>query len=400
MHIAVVGLGPAGALLAHRAAQRNWTVDAYDPRCELDTGEDGRQRVTLPRWRNTYGVFLRDLPRWAQEVVVPVGGNADSAGTAGSDVGDLAVFSPRRRVLTGRPYLMIDRDAMRQALCPEDSAVVLHRRRVDVLDPEVLGVDVVVDCRGAAGRVGDIRQVAFGVVVDGDPPVGPVFMDWRAVPGCPEVPSAVPSFLYVQPVDGGVLLEETVLATRAPVRQTLEVLKERLAARCAGRIEVGDVRETEIVAFPTDRRRRAWYTGVRDGVAVYGAAGGLTHPATGYSVAASAAAADEMLDLIRDGRLRMLRRFSAAGAYWLRLFGAELVVASDGPTLRRFFDAFFRLPGPVQQGYLSGQSAAAVAVAMISLARFPRRTLPFLRPVPRVLAGAVRDAVRRVVIRG
>lgn len=387
MHIAIVGLGPAGALLAHRAVQRNWTVDAYDPRCEIVSGDDGREDILLPRWRNTYGLFLDDLPEWAREVLIP-------AHRHDSWYGDLAVYSPRRRILEDRPYVMVDRDGTRAVLCSDDPRLRLHRRRISELTPEALGVDVVVDCRGVPGRQGDIRQLAYGVVVDGAAVrADGVFMDWRPVPDHPDGPA---SFLYVQQVEGGLLLEETVLATRAASRDTLHHLKGRLYTRCAGQLgDEGVVRETEIVSFPTDRRQRGWYTGVRDGVAVFGAAGGLTHPATGYSVAASAASVDEMLDLVAHGQLPRLRRLSAAGAYWLRLFGAELVVAAEATTLRRFFDAFFSLPAGLQRGYLSGQRVGAVAAAMLALAAFPHRTLPFLRPAPLILVGMVRRAAGR-----
>ncbi|MGJ0182538.1 lycopene cyclase family protein [Corynebacterium glyciniphilum] len=376
MHIAVIGLGPAGALLAHRAAAIGWTVDGYDPRCEV-TPAGG---LLLPQWTNTYGVFLDGLPPWTRSVL------AFSAVSSSLDVN-----TPRRRALSGRPYGIIDRDATRGRLTAAGNRLRLHRRRITDLSPEALGVEVVVDCRGVVDRPGDIRQIAYGVVLES--PAGlhspAVFMDWR--PACPDEDSAEPpSFLYVQPVEAGTLYEETVLVTRQRTRPMIDLLKQRLAARVPGTVPVSGpshVITTETVHFPVARRARGWYTGLRDGVAVFGAAGGMTHPATGYSVAESAATVDRMLHLLDRGSLPWQERFSAALAYRLRLFGAELVTMSDGSTLQQFFDAFFDLPPRRQTFYLAGQHGGRVAVTMLSLARFPRRVLPFLRPVPRVLWG-------------
>lgn len=376
MHIAVIGLGPAGALLAHRAATTGWTVDAYDPRCEVAPTGD----LLLPRWTNTYGVFLDGLPAWARTVL-----------TFSAVSPALEVHTPRRRTLTGRPYGMIDRDATRQRLSTAGKRLNLHRRKIDDLDPGLLEVDVVVDCRGVVDRPGGIRQIAYGVVLEpGEHDVPPVFMDWR--PAAPDEDPAElpdpPSFLYVQPVEDGMLYEETILVTREQTRPMTDLLKRRLTARVpavgAG-VEPSPVITTETVHFPVDRRVRGWYTGIRDGIAVFGAAGGMTHPATGYSVAESAATVDRMLHLLEHGTLPRRERLSAALAHRLRLFGAELVTVSDGPTLRRFFDAFFDLPPRLQSSYLAGQHGGRVAVTMLSLARYPRRVLPFLRPLPGVL---------------
>lgn len=365
MHIAVIGLGPAGALLAHRAARNGWTVDAYDPRCTATPAGD----LQLPRWTSTYGVFPGSLPGWVREVVV-----------FSSVTPDLEVYTPRRRSLGGRDYAIIDRDETRCRLSTAGDGLRLHRRKVDALDPVALGVDVVVDCRGVVDRAGDLRQVAYGVVVPstGEPPEPAVFMDWRPAAGA----GAPPSFLYVQHVDGGTLYEETVLVTRRRTRPMLEVLERRLSARLP---QFTGYTTTETVHFPVARRVRGWYTGVRDGVAVFGAAGGMTHPATGYSVAESASTVDRMLSMLDKGALPRRERLSASLAYRLRLLGAELVAVADGATLQRFFDAFFELPAHRQMSYLTGQHGSGVALTMLTLARYPRRVLPFLRPLPRVL---------------
>lgn len=403
MHIAVLGLGPAGAVLAHRAVARGWTVDGYDPACRESDGA-----LALPDWPGTYGLPLADLPDWARDIL-PLAGPAHR----------LTAHTPGRHDLGYGPYGLVDRAALRRRLTP---GIRLHRVRIrdargtgaggtaadgtggtgtggtaDAPLRDRLGVDAVVDCRGVVDRPGAVRQVAYGLFLPPETAAAAglttgEFMDWRpspAVADCPDSSdraprtAAAPSFLYVQRTADGVLVEETVLATRARSRDLLPELRRRLEAR------LGDAATqatgTETVHFPMDRRYRPWYLGPdTDGYATFGAAGGLTHPATGYSVAAAAAAADTALDQLVDGAPRG-RRLSAALAWRLRLLGAELLVRADGDVLPRFFDAFFRLPTGLQRGYLAGQDAAPVAAAMVSLAAFPRAAVPFLRPLPRAL---------------
>lgn len=369
MHIAVVGLGPAGSLLAHRAVHRGWTVDGYDPACggtDIDP--------SLPSWRSTWGLPVAALPDWARDVI-PFAGLCE----------DLRAYTPALHRLDYGRYGVIDRSALRSRLSP---GIRLHRQRVDTLTARALGVDAVIDCRGVIDRPGSIRQVAYGlflpVDIARDAGISPgVFMDWRPAPGA-SADRADPGFLYVQSTGDSVLVEETVLATRTPTRELLPTLKARLHARLGPVVESAIGSET--VHFPIDRRRRPWYLGADEhGTATFGAAGGLTHPATGYSVAAAAAAADTALDQLVEG-VAHRGRWSAALAWRLRLLGSELIVrAGDGDVLPRFFDAFFRLPPGLQRGYLDGQNAAPVAAAMVSLAAFPRQALPFLRPLPTAL---------------
>lgn len=384
MHIAVIGLGPAGAVIAHRAVARGWAVDGYDPAC-VEPADD-HSATEAPRWRSTYGVRLADLPTWAR---------SEMSFTAVSP--HLYVHTPRKRPLANWDYAMIDRERTRERLT---QGVRLHKRRVDDLSPASLGVDLVIDCRGVVDRAGSIRQVAYGVIV---PPQTAAswgvdsaeFMDWRPAESNMDADQPA-SFLYIQPVENGLLLEETVLATRRSTRDLLPVLRQRLYRRFP-MLEGGvlDSRpntefDTETVHFPMDRRRRGWYSGIQDGVAVFGAAGGLTHPATGYSVAAAAATADRMLDVLENGSLSPLARFSAAAAFHLRRFGAELIVRADQGVLLRFFDAFFSLPPCLQSGYLAGQGGGRVALTMVSLGAFPRRVFPFLRQCPAALRSVMR----------
>ncbi|MCI1257395.1 MAG: lycopene cyclase family protein [Corynebacterium provencense] len=400
VHVAVVGLGPAGALVAHRAVARGWTVDGYDPACVIDDGT-----VALPGWRHTYGFPVRALPAALRESV-----------PFSTVTEQVTAHTPHLHRLHHGPYGIVDVAAARDRLSP---GVRLHRTRVTDMSAAALGVDAVIDCRGVVDRPGAVRQVAYGLFLPEDAAaragltVGE-FMDWRPSPaacsgtsgtaasgpadqaGQPEMrpgrqgtgnssphTGTDPSFLYVQDTGTSVLAQETVLATRTPSRTLLPELRVRLLSRLGD--AAAQATGTETVHFPTDRRRRPWYLGPDDrGTVTFGAAGGLTHPATGYSVAASAAAADLVLDSIVEGA-PVGRMLSASLAHRLRLLGAELIVRADGPTLRRFFDAFFSLPPSLQRGYLTGQGAGAVAAAMVALGCRPRDCLPFLRPLPQAL---------------
>ena len=374
MHIAVLGLGPAGSVLAHRAVARGWTVDGYDPACRDTDGSP-----TLPEWRSTYGLPVAALPDWANSLI------PFSSLSPG-----LSAHTPGHRVLDYGGYGMVDRTALRERLAP---GIRLHRRRVDAPPARTLGVDAVIDCRGVVDRPGSVRQIAYGIFLPPETAQGAglatsEFMDWRPSPRASEHREGGPSFLYVQDLGDRVLVEETVLATRTSARKMLPELRLRLLSRLG---EVADhATGTETVHFPMDRRRRPWYLGPdADGVATFGAAGGLTHPATGYSVAAAVAAAARGLDQHADHAARRplprRDRLSAALAWRLRLLGGELIIRAGAAVLPGFFDAFFRLPARLQRGYLEGQDALPVAAAMFSLARFPRAVLPFLRPLPQAL---------------
>src|SRR5699024_69435 len=59
--INVIGLGPAGAILALRAAQRGWQVHGYDPGSHPEAGGAD----AWPAWAATYGAFAPEVPDWA-----------------------------------------------------------------------------------------------------------------------------------------------------------------------------------------------------------------------------------------------------------------------------------------------------------------------------------------------
>ena len=65
--INVIGLGPAGAILALRAAERGWQVHGYDPGSRPEAaGADA-----WPAWPATYGAFAPEIPDWAGSIFSP-----------------------------------------------------------------------------------------------------------------------------------------------------------------------------------------------------------------------------------------------------------------------------------------------------------------------------------------
>ncbi|WP_170121255.1 lycopene cyclase family protein [Geodermatophilus tzadiensis] len=216
---------------------------------------------------------------------------------------------------------------------------------------------VVLDARG--GGPGTAQQRAWGEVVAGPvedlvPPGGALLMDWAALAD----PAAPPAFLYGLPLDDGtVLLEATSLAARPPV--PLDDLRARLGALLAAR-GLRPAGETERVAIPLDAPPRRRGT-------VLGAAAGLVHPATGYSVASSLRLGPRVAAALAAGRdprpaVRAARRRTTAGLLGL---GLEVLLPLDTAATDAFFAAFFTLPERAWAAYLDvGSSPAAVAAAM------------------------------------
>ncbi|WCZ36555.1 Lycopene beta cyclase [Corynebacterium heidelbergense] len=374
----IIGLGPAGAIAALRARARGMGVLALDHRLEENPTE-------LPEWPATYGLVDAEVPGWAEEFVRPAH--------------EIRVVTTARRT-PDFGYRMLDSSALRQAVV--DAGVTLIRgteRHV----PEVLGQVrrdnpgaevLLIDCRGARPDGRELWQVAYGMVLRGrSAQVQPTFMDWRPV----EARVAPASFLYIQPVDGGMLWEETVLATDQRPEDLRELLADRLRQRLRSAGVAGDVEtvDTEFVAIPMGLREGSWARRRRILVDAnppraveyvpFGSRGGLVHPASGYSVGAAMQAVDEVL----AGTTRR-RALGVDMAFYLRLVGARLIARASPETLQDFFDAFFRMSRECQLAYLTGHHPLAVAATMWQLRAYTGFWHPFLRPLvthPRAVLG-------------
>ncbi|MGM1063623.1 lycopene cyclase family protein [Saccharothrix sp. Mg75] len=318
MDVVVVGGGPAGRALARACAARGLGTALVDPNPER-------------RFRATYAAWADELPPGA-----PV-----------------AVEASRSRVVTtaehavGRRYAVLDNERLWELPAVVDVVAgrVVQRSAssVRLADGRVLRGRVV-DASGAAGGSG-AAQTAVGVVVPAEvarPFVGvdeAVIMDWRKPPAAT---TADPTFLYAIPVSATrVLLEETSLARRPGL--PLAELRLRLHARLAVH-GIAVPEDEERVHIPLDGRPR-------DGA--FGAASGLIHPATGYSVAAALRRAPVVAAALAAGR-PVVRSTAerVVHAMWSR--GLTSLLAMRPDEVPEFFHQFFLLPDNHQRAYLGG----------------------------------------------
>ncbi|MFD0360955.1 lycopene cyclase family protein [Nocardia sp. GCM10030253] len=339
----VCGLGPAGRVLAHRGLAHGLSVTAIDPHPDR-------------LWSATYAAWEDELPAWLDPAAV--GATVDQPTAWGTRCHRIA-----------RRYAVLDTPRLQDALDITDAEVVadrvvdLGRHSVSLASGTVLNGKRVVDARGIARSPALAEQTAYGVVVEGDH-VDPLFMDWRPDNGAH--PQAPPSFLYSVPLGGGAtLLEETCLAGRPALDGA--VLRDRLEHRLRSRgIELTGSEPVERVRFPVQ--------GGRPGRRTFGAAGGFTHPATGYSVAASLAAADAVVTGASPWPA------SARAVHALRMAGLRALLALPPADVPVFFDAFFTLPPALQRAYLSGRTdlggtAGAMRALFSALPAGPRRRI-------------------------
>ncbi len=185
----------------------------------------------------------------------------------------------------------------------------------------------------------------------------------RGVHGLAPAAPGPATFLYAVPLpDGRVLLEETSLARRPGL--PFAELRDRLLARLAGHgIDPGDA-DVERVRFPVD----AGPVAGSGRVVAFGAAAGLTHPATGYGVADALRLAPRVADAIATGGAAAARRVvwpaRARAVHRLRRAGLATLLA---------------LPAGAHRGVLRAVLRPAGAPPARLPVR-PRRTSPAPRP--------------------
>ncbi len=362
--LAVVGLGPAGRALAHRAATAGLGVVAVDP-------APGRP------WTPTYGAWADELPTWLGADVVAARVPAPTVWT-------------RRATTLARPYVVLDNAALRTRLDLDAVRAVTGRahrvtgRTVTLDDGTAIRAGAVVDARGLRCDAALAEQTAYGLVLPREtvePALGgadALFMDWRRDNGT--APLDPPSFLYAVPVAADrVLVEETCLVGRPAL--PLPVLRGRLHARLAARgVPVPVDAQVERVRFPVQAPPPS------PGALAFGARGGLTHPASGYAVAASLSTVDLVVEALVTGRdpRKALWPSRVRAVRALRGIGLRALLTLPPDRVGDFFDDFFALPPAAQRAFLSDRAdPVAVASAMGTL--FRRAPAP----VRRVLVGAV-----------
>ena len=221
-----------------------------------------------------------------------------------------------------------------------------------------------------------------------------VFMDFRQAdpePSEAEVAATggawrVPSFLYVMPTDRDtVFVQETCLMSRVQV--PFDELKRRLLRRL----------ERTGVPPPSDDailEVEASWIPLGGGVPVvpqrtlaFGAAAGLVHPGSGFSVVRSLQLAPPFADAVAsrlrprgssstgdapDGAGADAASSAAWGVLWgpearrrmgFHQFGMELLLSLRLHELRGFFTTFYSLPRPFSEGFLSHRLSSSTLLA-------------------------------------
>lgn len=376
--VAVVGDGPAGSALARQLTLGGANVVLF--------GDDRP-------WDATYTTWVDDLDG------VPV--------VEGADIWmhrfDSVAVNFERPMMVARSYGVIDNEQLRRVL----------RRGVAhdvgrVASAGDTGARIVVDATGWPSGLdemdrglldhGDlVWQTAIGVVLD-KPPSGslgtPTVMDFAdpGLTGDNADDIGMPTFVYAFPVADGWLVEETVLAGRAvdPDR-----LLPRLASRLGESVECVLERAIRVERVRIPMGAPMPPRSDRDHVARpvrFGAAAGMIHPATGYSVASSLRAAERVADAVierldRPGPVdRPGDAAAVTEAVWptslrrtrrLHDFGLGVLVGMDAAEIRGFFQGFFDLPPDRWAAYLRIDTPplelARVMTSMFAQADWPLR---------------------------
>jgi len=397
--LVVIGDGPAGLALGAHASLLGMSVAVVGPHTP---------------WSATYGVWIDEI-----EADPMIGPALDQVLTTRAD--RMLVWGNRRHEL-GRRYAVIHNENLRHLLCTRISSgggqhiaaavtavtPMVSYSRITTTEGEITA-QYVCDASGvqrwrpgapAARRVASVPawQTAYGVVIDALPRDAaisvdyPTLMDFRS----PSIPhqadstdSSAPTFCYVIPTEQGWLVEETVLAARVPVDPAQ--LRDRLIARL-GPSGADIVREAERdgriekvqipMGGPVIRRGELPIP--------FGAAAGMIHPATGYSVTASIRAAPRLARALATGHdpWDAVASRSARLSRRLHQYGAEVLLSMSQTQIAEFFDTFFDLPAARWQAYLrvdSDPRELMVAMAGVFKAASPRTRRRLMTADPRSL---------------
>lgn len=342
--VVVAGSGPAGWAIAHHCALAGLDVALVAP-------------APAARWPATYGMWEDEcalLPPGSRWIAAPARAFALTAHTL-----------PRR-------YAILDNDSVRAALAHPGVDVIQDRIaevhagprgcNVTLRSGRHLASRTVINATGA--RSSRVQQTAYGIVLP-TAPSDAVFMDWRPPPGFDGS-----TFLYTIPLPGDrVLVEETSLARRPGLG--FAELRARLLAR--GIPAAGSVERVRIpLDIPIPKRRGP--------IVPFGAAAGLVHPATGYSVADTFRLAPHVAEALAtrdlDAAWRVLWPSAARAVHALRRRGLSVLLGLPAAQVAEFFEIFFGISPELQQKYLSDRAdLAGTAAAMLAIFRSADWTL-------------------------
>ncbi|MBF6343657.1 lycopene cyclase [Nocardia cyriacigeorgica] len=334
--VCVVGLGPTGRALAHRAAAAGLSVAAVDPRPDR-------------LWPPTYSCWVDELPEWLPHSAIATRIEAPTVWA-------------RTEHRIPRPYCVLSKPGLRDAL-PLDPASVRAGRAVrvephvvELADGTVIAADTVVDTRGLPSPGARRAASAHGIFVDAETAAPMVadgeglLLDWRPDNGASN--DEPPSFLYSVPLgDGTVIFEETSLGLRGGMPQH-ELRKRTLNRLAAHGISLTGSEPTEAAHYPLDQPPPRKGTGR---VIPFGSRGGMMHPCTGYSVADSLALVDTAVAAIEQGRDPVAALWSprARLVYWMRMRGLWGLGRLTTEQSIAMFEAFFTASPRGQRALLS-----------------------------------------------
>ncbi|MBA4857146.1 lycopene cyclase [Nocardia farcinica] len=337
--VCVVGLGPTGRALAHRAMRAGLRVLAVDPRPER-------------LWPPTFSCWIDELPDWLPATAIASRIDAPTVWT-------------RTAHRIQRPYCVLSKPGLRDAL-PLDDATVLAGRatrvdahEVELADGTLLRAGTVFDTRGLP-TVGQRRAAsAHGIFVDAETAAPMVaegeglLLDWRPENGAG--PDEPPSFLYAVPLgDGTVIFEETSLGLRGGMPQH-ELRKRTLNRLAAHGIRLTGEEPSEAAHYPLDQPppRRGTARAVP-----FGSRGGMMHPCTGYSVADSLALADTAVQAVLAGAdpVAALWPRAARLVYWMRMRGLYGLGRLTTDQSIAMFESFFTQSERGQRALLSAHA--------------------------------------------
>eukprot|EP00468_Gymnochlora_sp_CCMP2014_P002625 CAMPEP_0167762396 /NCGR_PEP_ID=MMETSP0110_2-20121227/12744_1 /TAXON_ID=629695 /ORGANISM="Gymnochlora sp., Strain CCMP2014" /LENGTH=1052 /DNA_ID=CAMNT_0007649265 /DNA_START=179 /DNA_END=3337 /DNA_ORIENTATION=+ len=189
--------------------------------------------------------------------------------------------------------------------------------------------------------------------------------------------SRVPSFLYILPDEDKVFLEETCLVSQVQV--PFDELKRRLYKRLQNMgvtVDPESIIEEEASWIPLGGPLPK----VPQSVLGFGAAAGLVHPASGYSIVNSLKMASSVADSIVEG-LGTGDFDSASMKAWQTIwsdenrqkmafyqFGSDLIAKMSLSEIKEFMRTFYSLPSPLWKGFLSHDlNPAGLMVLAISM---------------------------------
>ena len=359
----VLGSGPSALVLAVEAANRGMRVSCIAPRPEA-------------RWSQNFG-------SWSDELAGTVAADCVEASWAAPQVS-----TPRRAdVILDRRYARVHTPRLQARLreACADAGVVIergsavgishsdHGASVTLSDGCTRAAAAVVDATGAGSPFLSRRgnqvpgyQTAYGqlIRVTGHPwRCGEmVLMDWSPSNGVRDIDDEAdtPSFLYAMPLGWDLLfVEETVLVRRPPTSHW------ELARRLDRRLERLGIQRVAVLEEEFCTISMGGPSPVLGQRTVgFGAAAGLVHPASGYSLARSLQHAPAVADALVAGLAESPAAASQAAwaALWpedrrrsweLFRFGMDVLCSLDRDATGRFFDAFFDLPSERWAGFLS-----------------------------------------------